>query len=85
MGLMAADAERKLFPRLVCQTAMGPFVDLIQDIRVAVPTLFDTEEILQALVHVPGVWMRLIFCNAPVAFQAGGLPMRRNMEPFRID
>jgi hypothetical protein len=82
---MAADAVGQLFAGFLCQAAMGAFVDLIQDINVAVFTLLDTEEILEAFVDVPWAWMSLLLCNLPMAFQAGGPAMGRNMESFRIN
>ena len=82
---MAADAVRQLFAGFVCHAAMGTFVDLLQGINVAVFTLLDTEEILEALVDVPRIRMRLLLCNLPMAFQAGCLAMGGNMETFRVN
>ena len=85
VGFMAADAVRQLLPGLTRKTAMRAFVDLLQDIKVAVFTPLDTEEILEALVDVPGIRMKLLLGNVPMAFQAGGLAMGRNMESFRVN
>jgi hypothetical protein len=63
---------------------MGSFIDLFQDINVAVFTQLYTEEVLDALVDVPRIWMRLL-CNLPMAFHAGCLSMGRNMESFGIN
>jgi hypothetical protein len=85
MRFMTADAEPKLFAGLVRQAAMGAFVDLIQDIGVAVFTLFETEEVPKALVDIAGIWVRLLPCDLPMAFQAGDSAMGRNMESFRVN
>jgi hypothetical protein len=66
--IMTTDAVLQVLARLLCQAAMGSFVDLIQDINVTVFTLLDTEEILEALVDVSGIRMRPLLCNVPMAF-----------------
>jgi hypothetical protein len=85
VGIMAANAIGQFLPRWVCQAAMGSFVDLIEDVSVAVLTRLDTEEILETLVDVPGIRMRLLPWNVTVTFQAGCPAMGRNVESFRIN
>ena len=70
---------------LSVSAGMRSFVDLLQDINVAVFTLLHAEEIREGLVYVPGIWMRLLLCNLPMAFHAGRLAMGRNMESFRVN